>query len=186
MKNIFLLFAFICCIAMNATNPPAKITLLEGTVYDSDNEPAIGVTISLENPDLGSTYTDNDGTFRLEVDKDILKNEKIVVTLKYLGHCPQKIQLDPKNKFPMKIDFFLKFDEIQANKIITMGSNRLNRNNLMKNKFPKTYSTPGDTLNISKLNTPQWGGNLLYKIDPKNGPRNSISEKPNPKYIPCE
>ena len=58
---------------------------ISGKVFDTNEEPLIGVTVTIENTTIGA-ITDIDGAFTLQVPEG-----KVVLNVSYVGFVPQKV-----------------------------------------------------------------------------------------------
>lgn len=162
MKKVLFLTMIAFCLNLAAENGDkaldSKVTLLEGTVYDENNDPLTGALIYIDNMAI-STTTDMEGKFSLDIEKNILENEKVKISVTYIGHSSQKIQVSTNNESPMNIDFILS-----------------------KKDMPESIKSP-----VLPLPIPL-DRDFKFKVIPvpEKMPKNGIREEPNPKFILCE
>lgn len=70
----------------------AQTRTVSGKVFDSNDEPLIGVTIAVESATIGA-ITDIDGAFTIQV-----PTGKVVLNVSYIGFASQKVTVPPTSR----------------------------------------------------------------------------------------
>ena len=84
-------FSVLCIRAQQGTN-------VKGTVYDSNNEPLTGATVSIKGDTSHGTITNIDGHFNLKV-----QNLKATLIVSFIGYLTQEISLQGRSEIIVKL-----------------------------------------------------------------------------------
>lgn len=119
--SIRLIVLLTCSLSLLGIRAQQATNFIKGTVYDSNNEPLIGATVSLkQNPSTG-TITDIDGHFTLSV-----PNSNSILVISYVGYLSQEIALQGRSEITVK----LKEDSKTLDEVIVVGYGTQKRGHL--------------------------------------------------------
>ncbi|SHF72516.1 TonB-linked outer membrane protein, SusC/RagA family [Mariniphaga anaerophila] len=90
----------------------AQNRTVSGKVFDTQQEPLIGVTIQLEGTTQG-TVTATDGSFSITV-----PSEAVVLNISYVGYMAQKVSVAPDQN---DIEIYMEEDVILMNEMVVVG-----------------------------------------------------------------
>ncbi len=93
---------------------------ISGKVFDTNEEPLIGVTVTIENTTIGA-ITDIDGAFTLQVPK------KVVLNVSYVGFVPQKVTVASGQS---NVTVRLSEDAVLLNEVVVVGYGKQKKVNL--------------------------------------------------------
>ena len=85
---------------------------ISGKVFDTNEEPLIGVTVTIENTTIGA-ITDIDGAFTLQVPEG-----KVVLNVSYVGFVPQKVTVASGQS---NVTVRLSEDAVLLNEVVVVG-----------------------------------------------------------------
>lgn len=94
---------------------------ISGKVFDTNEEPLIGVTVTIENTTIGA-ITDIDGAFTLQVPE-----EKVVLNVSYVGFVPQKVTVASGQS---NVTVRLSEDAVLLNEVVVVGYGKQKKVNL--------------------------------------------------------
>ena len=94
---------------------------ISGKVFDTNEEPLIGVTVTIENTTIGA-ITDIDGAFTLQVPEG-----KVVLNVSYVGFVPQKVTVASGQS---NVTVRLSEDAVLLNEIVVVGYGKQKKVNL--------------------------------------------------------
>lgn len=116
---------------------------ISGKVFDTNEEPLIGVTVTIENTTIGA-ITDIDGAFTLQVPEG-----KVVLNVSYVGFVPQKVTVASGQS---NVTVRLSEDAVLLNEVVVVGYGKQKKVNLtgavasvggeeLENRVTKSLST---------------------------------------------
>lgn len=94
---------------------------ISGKVFDTNEEPLIGVTVTIENTTIGA-ITDIDGAFTLQVPEG-----KVVLNVSYVGFVPQKVTVASGQS---NVTVRLSEDAVLLNEVVVVGYGKQKKVNL--------------------------------------------------------
>lgn len=94
---------------------------ISGKVFDTNEEPLIGVTVTIENTTIGA-ITDIDGSFTLQVPEG-----KVVLNVSYVGFVPQKVTVASGQS---NVTVRLSEDAVLLNEVVVVGYGKQKKVNL--------------------------------------------------------
>lgn len=94
---------------------------ISGKVFDTNEEPLIGVTVTIENTTIGA-ITDIDGAFILQVPEG-----KVVLNVSYVGFVPQKVTVASGQS---NVTVRLSEDAVLLNEVVVVGYGKQKKVNL--------------------------------------------------------
>lgn len=94
---------------------------ISGKVFDTNEEPLIGVTVTIENTTIGA-ITDIDGAFTLQVPEG-----KVVLNVSYVGFVPQKVTVTSGQS---NVTVRLSEDAVLLNEVVVVGYGKQKKVNL--------------------------------------------------------
>jgi TonB-linked SusC/RagA family outer membrane protein len=94
---------------------------ISGKVFDTNEEPLIGVTVTIENTAIGA-ITDIDGAFTLQVPEG-----KVVLNVSYVGFVPQKVTVASGQS---NVTVRLSEDAVLLNEVVVVGYGKQKKVNL--------------------------------------------------------
>lgn len=94
---------------------------ISGKVFDTNEEPLIGVTVTIENTTIGA-ITDIDGAFTLQVPEG-----KVVLNVSYVGFVPQKVTVASGQS---NVTVRLSEDVVLLNEVVVVGYGKQKKVNL--------------------------------------------------------
>lgn len=94
---------------------------ISGKVFDTNEEPLIGVTVTIENTIIGA-ITDIDGAFTLQVPEG-----KVVLNVSYVGFVPQKVTVASGQS---NVTVRLSEDAVLLNEVVVVGYGKQKKVNL--------------------------------------------------------
>lgn len=94
---------------------------ISGKVFDTNEEPLIGVTVTIENTTIGA-ITDIDGAFTLQVPEG-----KVVLNVSYVGFVPQKVMVASGQS---NVTVRLSEDAVLLNEVVVVGYGKQKKVNL--------------------------------------------------------
>lgn len=94
---------------------------ISGKVFDTNEEPLIGVTVTIENTTIGA-ITDIDGVFTLQVPEG-----KVVLNVSYVGFVPQKVTVASGQS---NVTVRLSEDVVLLNEVVVVGYGKQKKVNL--------------------------------------------------------
>lgn len=94
---------------------------ISGKVFDTNEEPLIGVTVTIENTTIGA-ITDIDGAFTLQVPEG-----KVVLNVSYVGFVPQKVTIASGQS---NVTVRLSEDAVLLNEVVVVGYGKQKKVNL--------------------------------------------------------
>lgn len=94
---------------------------ISGKVFDTNEEPLIGVTVTIENTTIGA-ITDIDGAFTLQVSEG-----KVVLNVSYVGFVPQKVTVASGQS---NVTVRLSEDAVLLNEVVVVGYGKQKKVNL--------------------------------------------------------
>lgn len=94
---------------------------ISGKVFDTNEEPLIGVTVTIENTTIGA-ITDIDGAFTLQVPEG-----KVVLHVSYVGFVPQKVTVASGQS---NVTVRLSEDAVLLNEVVVVGYGKQKKVNL--------------------------------------------------------
>lgn len=94
---------------------------ISGKVFDTNEEPLIGVTVTIENTTIGA-ITDIDGAFTLQVPE-----WKVVLNVSYVGFVPQKVTVASGQS---NVTVRLSEDAVLLNEVVVVGYGKQKKVNL--------------------------------------------------------
>ena len=94
---------------------------ISGKVFDTNEEPLIGVTVTIENTTIGA-ITDIDGAFTLQVPEG-----KVVLNVSYVGFVPQKVTVASGQS---DVTVRLSEDAVLLNEVVVVGYGKQKKVNL--------------------------------------------------------
>lgn len=94
---------------------------ISGKVFDTNEEPLIGVTVTIENTTIGA-ITDIDGAFTLQVPEG-----KVVLNVSYVGFVPQKVTVASGQS---NVTIRLSEDAVLLNEVVVVGYGKQKKVNL--------------------------------------------------------
>lgn len=94
---------------------------ISGKVFDTNEEPLIGVTVTIENTTIGA-ITDIDGAFTLQVPEG-----KVVLNVSYVGFIPQKVTVASGQS---NVTVRLSEDAVLLNEVVVVGYGKQKKVNL--------------------------------------------------------
>lgn len=94
---------------------------ISGKVFDTNEEPLIGVTVTIENTTIGA-ITDIDGAFTLQVPEG-----KVVLNVSYVGFVPQKVTVASGQS---NVTVRLSEDAVLLNEVVVVGYGKQKKLNL--------------------------------------------------------
>lgn len=94
---------------------------ISGKVFDTNEEPLIGVTVTIENTTIGA-ITDIDGAFTLQVPEG-----KVVLNVSYVGFVPQKVTVASGQS---NVTERLSEDAVLLNEVVVVGYGKQKKVNL--------------------------------------------------------
>lgn len=94
---------------------------ISGKVFDTNKEPLIGVTVTIENTTIGA-ITDIDGAFTLQVPEG-----KVVLNVSYVGFVPQKVTVASGQS---NVTVRLSEDAVLLNEVVVVGYGKQKKVNL--------------------------------------------------------
>lgn len=94
---------------------------ISGKVFDTNEEPLIGVTVTIENTTIGA-ITDIDGAFTLQVPEG-----KVVLNVSYVGFVPQKVTVASGQS---NVTVRLSEEAVLLNEVVVVGYGKQKKVNL--------------------------------------------------------
>ena len=94
---------------------------ISGKVFDTNEEPLIGVTVTIENTTIGA-ITDIDGAFTLQVPEG-----KVILNVSYVGFVPQKVTVASGQS---NVTVRLSEDAVLLNEVVVVGYGKQKKVNL--------------------------------------------------------
>lgn len=94
---------------------------ISGKVFDTNEKPLIGVTVTIENTTIGA-ITDIDGAFTLQVPEG-----KVVLNVSYVGFVPQKVTVASGQS---NVTVRLSEDAVLLNEVVVVGYGKQKKVNL--------------------------------------------------------
>ena len=94
---------------------------ISGKVFDTNEEPLIGVTVTIENTTIGA-ITEIDGAFTLQVPEG-----KVVLNVSYVGFVPQKVTVASGQS---NVTVRLSEDAVLLNEVVVVGYGKQKKVNL--------------------------------------------------------
>lgn len=119
LKSVVLFL--ILLLAGNSMVLSAQNRSISGKVFDTNEEPLIGVTVTIENTTIGA-ITDIDGAFTLQVPEG-----KVVLNVSYVGFVPQKVTVASGQS---NVTVRLSEDAVLLNEVVVVGYGKQKKVNL--------------------------------------------------------
>ena len=99
----------------------AQTRTISGKVFDSNDEPLIGVTVAVESATIGA-ITDIDGAFTIQVPAG-----KVVLNVSYIGFASQKVTVAPDQS---SVTVHMSEDAVMLNETVVVGYGKQKKVNL--------------------------------------------------------
>lgn len=119
LKSVVLFLIFL--LAGSSMVLSAQNRSISGKVFDTNEEPLIGVTVTIENTTIGA-ITDIDGAFTLQVPEG-----KVVLNVSYVGFVPQKVTVASGQS---NVTVRLSEDAVLLNEVVVVGYGKQKKVNL--------------------------------------------------------
>lgn len=110
MQKLILTFFCLMLSLITATAQTGETKTVTGTVFDENNDPLPGVTISIQGMKQGGTVSDINGNFSIKVPV-----ETEAITALFIGYEKQTVKVKDKNKVKIKMSVAInELDEVVA------------------------------------------------------------------------
>ncbi len=96
-----------------------NVTQIKGNVTDEQGTPLTGAEIFIRSLSLGTVANDS-GNYNLSVPKKFSKNQKVTLTVKYLGYKSQRLKVTLDGSIILK-NFTLKEDVFKSGEVVVTG-----------------------------------------------------------------
>lgn len=110
MKKTLIITIALCCAAFAGAQ-----RVVNGTVYDKENNPMIGANISVEGDNTLNAVSDINGNYKLSIPH----NNPVSVKVSYLGYVDQNAELLANDTEKV---FYLSEDNINLNEVVVTGT----------------------------------------------------------------